>query len=68
MITAKCKIIGYLKFKSMKHEEQEETDKHPNRVKIVVTSQRTDNCYGLESSKAKAQRMGVSSRILRLFE
>ena len=52
----------------MKHEEHEEIDKHPNRVKIVVTSQRTDNCYGLESSKAKAQKMGVSERILRLFE
>ena len=52
----------------MKHEEHEETDKHPNRVKIVVTSQRTDNRYNLESSKAKAERMGASPRILRLFE
>lgn len=68
MITGECKIIGYFKNLSMKHEEHEETDKHPNRVKIVVTSQRTDNRYNLESSKAKAERMGASSRILRLFE
>ena len=65
MITGECKIIRYFGILSMKHEE---TDKRPNRVKIVVTSQRTDNRYNLESSKAKADKMGVSPRILRLFE
>jgi hypothetical protein len=50
----------------MKHEE--ETEKQPDKVRIAVTSQHTNDRYNLESSKAKAQKMGVSERILRLFE
>ena len=48
-----------------------DTDKQPTaqtRVPIVVTSQRTDDRYRVVASKAKAQKMGASERILRLFE
>ena len=38
------------------------------RIPIVVTSQRVEDRYRVEGSRAKAQKMGASSRILRLFE
>ena len=38
------------------------------RIPIVVTSQRVEDRYRVEGSKVKAKNMGVSERILRLFE
>ena len=44
------------------------TDKQPTRIPIAISSQRTDDRYRVVASKAKAQKMGASERILRLFE
>ena len=45
-----------------------EKDKYPNRVAIAISSQQMDDRCKMESAKAKALKMGVSPRILRLFD
>jgi hypothetical protein len=47
-----------------------DTDKQPTpqRIPIAISSQRMDDRYRVEASKSKAQKMGASERILRLFE
>jgi len=48
--------------------DTEDKQPAPQRVPIAISSQRMDDRYRAEASKAKAQKMGASDRILRLFE
>jgi len=47
-----------------------DTEKQPEkqRIPIAISSQQMEDRYRVEASRAKAQKMGASSRILRLFE
>jgi hypothetical protein len=48
-----------------------DTEKQPTqqtRIPIAISSQQMEDRYRVEASKTKAQKMGASSRILRLFE
>ena len=47
-----------------------DTEKQPEkqRILIAISSQQMEDRYRVEASRAKAQKMGASSRILRLFE
>ncbi len=47
-----------------------DTEKQPEkqRIPIAISSQQMEDRYRVEASRAKAQKMGASSRILRLFK
>jgi len=47
-----------------------DTEKQPEkqRIPIAISSQQMEDRYRVEASRAKAQKMGASSRILRLFD
>jgi hypothetical protein len=42
-------------------------DKRPNRIKVDVSSKLDDELYGKNISGEKAQKMGMSDRMLRRF-
>jgi hypothetical protein len=49
-------------------EKQPEKQPEKQRIPIAISSQQMEDRYRVEASRAKAQKMGASSRILRLFE
>jgi hypothetical protein len=47
------------------------TEKQPTpqtRIPIAISSQQMDDRYRVDASREKVQKMGASSRILKLFE